>query len=208
MLNIQTQLSWYYLSAILEDLSSLKLFPTLNHNILKKTYLWTSKSWRYLISELKALPVKPAVISSHDIQYFSWYYFQTLLRQYIEKLIYYTGYFKILYLCHTQIRYHSHSQNCRTKLNPTWPGKCIQSPYQIRSVTINTTLLLSGWPAHTCLCWEAMDFLACTTMYNSVRGNTANTAWREFGRYKSQRRLRNIQVSQLKTLNFCPVFSK
>lgn len=45
-------------------------------------------------------------------------------------------------------------------------------------------------------------------MYNSVRGNTANTDWREFGRDKNQGRLRNIQVSQLKTLNFCLVFSK
>lgn len=42
MLSIQTQLSWYYLSAILKDLSSVKLFPTLNHNILKKTYPQTS----------------------------------------------------------------------------------------------------------------------------------------------------------------------
>lgn len=160
MLSIQNQLSWYYLSAILKDLSSVKLFPTVNHNILKKTYPQTSRSWRYLISELKALPVKPAVISSHDIQHFSWYHFQTLFRQRIEKLIYYTGYFSVLYLCHTQTRYHSHSQHCRMKLNPTQSGKCIQSLQQIWSVTVNTTLLLSSWPAHTGLHWEAVGFLA------------------------------------------------
>lgn len=75
MLSIQIQLSWYYLSTTLKDLSSLKLFPTLNHNILKKTYPQTSRSWRYLIPELKALPVMPAVISSPDIQHLSWYHF-------------------------------------------------------------------------------------------------------------------------------------